>query len=110
MSDDLKEEIKELKDIIVNMARPSSNWIKYASFTLTFLILSAGIVTAWATNDSTLVQVQKDVEKIVAVNDKQEETIQDVKLKAVQESSDLKSVKEDVAEIKQDVKTLLGVR
>lgn len=111
MSAHLEEEVQDLKDAInklVSTKPAAPNWSKWVGIAVSVIVLSAGIITSYATNAAAVEQLKKDQVKIEKVVEDAKEDIQEIQLKAVEESSYLKSVKEDVAEIKADVKTLLA--
>lgn len=80
---------------------------KYLGIGITIIVLIAGIITSWATNNAAVAEIQRNQTKVEQRIEKAEENIHDVQLKAVAESSTLKTVQADVAEIKADVKELL---
>jgi peptidoglycan hydrolase CwlO-like protein len=120
---DLEKKIDELKDLmdkhieeddkvhdeVKELQKPAKrDWTRLLGVGITIVVLVAGIITSWATNKAAVAEIQKDQAKIEKRIEKAETDIHDVQLKAVHDSSILESVKEDVTEIKQDVKRLLG--
>ena len=96
-----EKRLEELEKLVEKSLepKPSVNWSKYLSVVITVLVLGTGIVVSWATQRVALAEVQKDIVTIVARDDKQQNEIQEIKLKAVSDSSDIKHIKEKVDSI-----------
>ncbi len=86
------------------------NFTKIIGPTIAIISLSVGIIGTWATNNSDISSLQEDVAAIIKKIDRFESTVHDLEVNAVRESSITKSMKEDVTEIKADVKKLLQDR
>ena len=88
--------------------KPKRDWTKLLGTIITVVVLSTGIVASWATNSAAVDELQRNQAKLEQRIEKAETKIHDIELKAVADGSLLQAVKEDITEIKQDVKTLLG--
>jgi hypothetical protein len=106
---DLEAKMDEVLAAAERLSKPPKrDWTRLIGLGITIIVLIAGIITSWATNNAAVAEIQRDQVKIEERVEKAESNLHDVQLKAVHDSSVLESVKEDVQEIKQDVKTLLG--
>jgi len=92
---------------MTTVVKKTNGWFKYLGTAITIVVLSAGIITSWATNNAALDELQRNQVKIEERIKNAEDKIHEIELKAVADSSILQSVKEDIAEIKSDVKQLL---
>ena len=82
-------------------------WIKFVGPVITVVVLFVGIIGSWVTNNAAIEALQKTTATQSRKIDAVESTARKLEVNAVRESSVLKSVKEDVSEIKSDVKKLL---
>lgn len=89
------------------MAENSSKWRWLIGPAITILIVGIGFIGQWASTKVALAEAQKDIVSTEQRVTKVEDKVRDVELDAATKNSVLKSVKEDVSEIKNDVKRLL---
>jgi peptidoglycan hydrolase CwlO-like protein len=89
------------------MSTEKKSWKSYISAIITVAVLVAGIVGSWYTNKAKVDELTRDYAKIEKRVDAAEAKIHEIELKVAVDSSILATVKEDIAEIKSDVKTLL---
>ena len=74
---------------------------------ITVIVLFCGVVGSWYTFKLSLEQVKKDIEMIQGKNETYDKQFRLVEVQTVQDTQDIKRIKEDISEIKQDVKSLL---
>jgi len=79
---------------------------KHIGTIITVVALGIGGVGAFYTNQATVSELKADNEQLESKILRLESTVHDVELRAAQDSSDLRSLKEGMQEIKQDVKTI----
>ena len=106
--------IEELSDALERAERaieivkdhPSKGLTKHIGTIITVVALGIGGVGAFYTNQATVSELKADNEQLESKILRLESTVHDVELRAAQDSSDLRSLKEGMQEIKQDVKTI----
>lgn len=81
--------------------------IKNISTIITIFALLSTLIGSWYTVKLSLEQMQKDIEKIQSKNDVYDQQFRLVDVQSVQDTQDIKRMKEDISEIKADVKSLL---
>ena len=82
-------------------------WVKYIAQIITVLILLGGMIGGYATNAAQIEQNAKDVAKVESVQTKHAEKIEEIKLKAVGDSSDIKHIKETVDKMAEKLEELV---
>lgn len=93
---------------MTNTEKPKKDWTKSIGVIITVVVLGSSIIVSWATNNAAVNELQRNQGKLEQRIEKVETKVHDIELKVVADGSLLQSMKEDVSEIKQDVKTLLG--
>jgi peptidoglycan hydrolase CwlO-like protein len=78
-------------------------WGKIISVGVTLIILFAGIVASWATNQADVSDLKEDKVKIEGRLKDVEDDVENVKLEAVKDSTVQKSIQRDVSDIKDDI-------
>lgn len=89
------------------MANNNSKWRWLIGPFITILIVCVGFVGQWVSTRVALAEAQKDISVTEAKVEKIEAKVHNVEINAATNNSVLQSVKEDVSEIKNDVKRLL---
>lgn len=89
------------------MSTEKKTWKNYISAIITVAVLVAGIVGSWYTNKAKVDELGRNYAKIEERVTAAEAKIHEIELKVAVDASLMQIVKEDVAEIKRDVKRLL---
>jgi len=97
------------------MADETKNGSKFDLKTIatiaSLVVMASGVAGSWYTNKAAVAELQEDYTKLEddyrTYKEKTDERIMDMKIEITSSTSDIKSIKEDVGEIKSDVKTLL---
>jgi uncharacterized membrane protein (DUF106 family) len=80
---------------------------KNFSTIITIFALLSTLIGSWYTVKLSLDQVQKDIDKIQSKNSIYDQQFRLVDIQSAEDMNNIKRMKEDIAEIKQDVKSLL---
>lgn len=112
MSEGLEHEIQSLRSVVEQLtAKPQATLLtKYIGPILTVTILAVGIIGTWFTMKANMETIEQKVTKLEHTVEKQDTIIEDIKLKAVQEYSDLAHIKEKVDKMDDKLDQLLESR
>ena len=100
------EELKELKELKESLAPPKPWWAKNIGTVITILVLGSGVVASYAKSSANVEQLGDKIVKIEQVQDKHSTEIENVKLKAVGDSSDIRHIKEAVDSMGEQLDTM----
>ena len=85
--------------------------VKMMATILAMAVMLGGLVGQWFTNKATVSELQNDVTQVQIefkdYKEKTDERILNMKLDITSSTSDIATIKEDIGEIKGDLKTLL---
>lgn len=109
-ADSIGESLKEIRahlEILEKREKKASStsaWAKFLGPGITLFVIISTAIGGWYTNKSSVFTLQQNYVKVDSRIGKLEETIHDVELRFVEEKSGIKAIKEDLEELKQDVK------
>jgi septal ring factor EnvC (AmiA/AmiB activator) len=89
------------------MMKQDSFFVRNLSTFITIAALLSTLVGSWYTVQSTIDQVKRDMDRLHSRNEAYEIQLRALEIQNAQDTQNLRTVTEDVREIKEDVKTLL---
>ena len=109
MSVALEAKIEELVERLNRTENTKPLWSKFNLATIiTIVVLTVGVLGSWFTLRAEVGDLRDDLVKVESVQEKHTEGLQDVQLKGVQDSSDIKHIKTKVESMDRKLDQLLG--
>ena len=108
MSTALTKKIEDLEELVKKNNSGPSPWSKFnVGSIITIAVLIIGLIGSWFTLKAEVTDIRDDMVKVELTQDRHTDELQDVKLKGVQDSSDIRHIKEKIEGIDRKLDQLL---